>query len=68
MGRDLTQCSGDRIASSSCPLMLIQGEAAAKPAGLPCLLGTDVPPSAKAHTAGAVAGTTRALPWAAHVE
>lgn len=68
MGRDLPQCSGDCIASSSCPLMLIQGKAAAKPAALPCVLGMDVPPSAKAHTARAVAGITRALPWAAHVK
>lgn len=61
MGSKLTQRSGDHIASSSCPLMLIQGKAAAKTAAFPCLLGGDIPPSPKAHAVSAVAGTTRHL-------
>ena len=59
MGSELTPHSGDHIASSFCPLMLIQGKAAAKTADFPHLPCVDVPPSPKARAVSAVAGTTR---------
>lgn len=61
MGSKLTQSSGDHITSNSCPLILIQGKAAAKPTVFPHLPGMDVPLSPKAHTVSAVAGATSAL-------
>lgn len=61
MGSKLTQSSGDHITSSSCPLILIQGKAAAKPAVFPHLPGVDVPPSPKAHAVSPVAGAACAL-------
>jgi len=63
MGRELTQPSGDRIASSSCPLVLIKGKAAARTAVFPHLPAVGAPPSPKALTVGAVTGTTRRTAW-----